>query len=81
MKLVNGSTDNLPATVHVEQDGNWFFVLPGKPDYSRDDWYQPALAVLDTEMHVGFDLESGKASQDVIRAFLTSKNITATFDY
>lgn len=79
MKLIEGSTDNLPATVHVEQDGNYFFILPRVRDYGMN--YIPPLAVLDSETRVGFDLASGKAAQNVIRAFLTSKNIIATFDY
>lgn len=80
MKLIEGTTNNLPATVHVEQDGNWFFVLefPRNHDIGH---HMPALAVIKTTHNVGFDLESAKIAQDAIRAFLTARNITATFDY
>jgi hypothetical protein len=82
MKLIEGSTDFLPLTVHVEQDGNYFFILPRAR--TENDWgdnYLPALAVLDTETHVGFDLASGKGEQNLIRAYLALRGVEATFDY
>ena len=78
MRIVEGNTDSLPRQVHVEQDGNWLFVLPGARDEDTDT---PALAVIETTHNVGFDLESAKVAQDAIRAYLTARNITATFDY
>ena len=79
MRLIEGNINKLPARVHVEQDGNYFFVLTE----AREDFggYVAPLAVLDSETRVAFDLASGKAAQNVIRAFLTSKGIAATFDY
>lgn len=79
MKLIEGSIENLPATVHVEQDGNWFFICSENRD--NNETYVPPLAVIGLDMFVGFDPTSGKAAQDVIRAFLSFKNINATFDY
>ncbi len=69
----------LPKAVHVEQDGDLFFVTLPENRYATT--YIPCIAVIHTGMEVGFDYESGKAAQDAVRAFLVSLGITPTFDY
>jgi L-aminopeptidase/D-esterase-like protein len=83
MKIVQGSVEALPPTTHVEQDGDWFFVMATKTVYGTNGDFEipPTLAVIDSGMEVGFDLASGKAAQDAVRAFLATKNTTPTFDY
>ena len=84
MKLIEGNLETLPRNVHVEQDGSHFFIM-SKPRDENTWHYEPALAVLvsDTvvnEYCLGED-GSGEAAQAECRAFLTSNDITATFDY
>lgn len=79
MKIIEGNISSLPTTVHVEQDGNYFFVLPTNRDTSSV--YVAPLAVLDVEQPVGFDLDSAKAAQDVVRALLVARGVDASFDY
>jgi hypothetical protein len=83
MKIIEGAFDTLPPTVHVEQDGNHFFILANR----REDGaaYAPSLAVVisDTpvnEEKLGMD-GSGEAAQAEIRAALIGMGITPTFDY
>lgn len=81
MKLIEGSLNSLPATVHVEQDGGWFFILPHRHDYDTAGEFTRSLAIVNTGMTVGFDDKSGKAAQDAIRAYLIGLGTNPSFDY
>lgn len=88
MKLIEGNTDNLPATVHVEQDGSYFFVLKApRMDWRAEDYQiEPALAVFDAEVpncelaFIDGDDHPANQARNMARAYFEALGVTATFD-
>ena len=82
MKIVDGSIAKLPNNVHVEQDGNLFFILT-QPRVDGAPLEQ-AMAVIDCEMPVPFRMtitDEDRAIQSAVRAYLTAMDVNPTFDY
>lgn len=88
MKLIEGNIAAIPDTVHVEQDGSYFFVLKApRMDWRADDYqHEPALAVFDAEVpncelaFIDGDDHPANQARSIARSYFAGLGVDATFD-